>query len=240
MEPGKDGLPGRTTTRKVGLELYDLSVDSGECNDVAPLHPDVVRRLQGLGDEMRRDLGDRLTATRGTGVRAPGRVPAERTQSSHLAIGMPVRYKGAFSPRYRGRGDTTLVDGMHGSTDLQDNLWQGFEGLDLDVIIDLHQTRTVRQVTVTFLENQYSWIFPPKEVTVAASVDGEEFRTVGLLRQGDIRPSPAPTIRDLAVPCDSTVARYLRVVARNQQVCPGWHPGAGGTAWLFVDEIEVH
>jgi len=36
-----------------------------------------------------------------------------------------------------------------------------------------------------------------------------------------------------------TEARYVRVWARNRGVCPDWHPGAGGSAWIFADEIEI-
>ena len=34
-------------------------------------------------------------------------------------------------------------------------------------------------------------------------------------------------------------ARYVRVVAKNFGVCPDWHLGKGGNAWIFADEIEV-
>jgi hexosaminidase len=34
-------------------------------------------------------------------------------------------------------------------------------------------------------------------------------------------------------------ARYVRFSARSIGTCPPWHPGAGGKAWLFVDELIV-
>jgi len=34
-------------------------------------------------------------------------------------------------------------------------------------------------------------------------------------------------------------ARYLKVVATNTGICPSWHAGNGGKAWLFCDEITV-
>ncbi|NOR11849.1 MAG: hypothetical protein GQ545_01195, partial [Candidatus Aminicenantes bacterium] len=34
-------------------------------------------------------------------------------------------------------------------------------------------------------------------------------------------------------------ARYIRIKARNVGICPDWHPGAGGKAWLFCDEIII-
>jgi arylsulfatase A-like enzyme len=72
--PGRDGSPGSYDySRKTGLELYDLVADRGEIEDVAASHPEVVARLQALGDEMRRELGDRSTGVEGVGVRPCGR-----------------------------------------------------------------------------------------------------------------------------------------------------------------------
>ena len=55
-----------------GLELYNLDNDIGESKNVAAQHPDVVRRLQKLGDQMRLELGDSVTGKKGSGNRAPG------------------------------------------------------------------------------------------------------------------------------------------------------------------------
>ena len=38
---------------------------------------------------------------------------------------------------------------------------------------------------------------------------------------------------------DNVQARYVRVVAKNIGTIPDWHPGAGGKAWIFADEIIV-
>jgi len=72
VEPGMDGLPGPYTRGETGLELYDLENDIGEKHNVAEKHPEVVKRLQALGEKAREELGDgeRL----GKGVRPPGRV----------------------------------------------------------------------------------------------------------------------------------------------------------------------
>jgi arylsulfatase A-like enzyme len=74
QEPGKDGKAGKSVPLKVGLELYDLSTDIGETKDVSAANPDVMKRLQGYADAARKDLGDSLTKSVGTGVREPGRV----------------------------------------------------------------------------------------------------------------------------------------------------------------------
>jgi arylsulfatase len=57
---------------KIGQSLFDLSTDPGETKDVAAEQPDVVKRLTALADEVRQDLGDRLTQTTGRGLRPVG------------------------------------------------------------------------------------------------------------------------------------------------------------------------
>jgi hypothetical protein len=46
-------------------------------------------------------------------------------------------------------------------------------------------------------------------------------------------------IKDFVSVLSDMNARYIRVKAKNVGVCPEWHHGAGGKAWLFVDEIIV-
>lgn len=70
--PGKDGSPVPHDRLEVGLELYDLKSDPGETRDVAAHNPRVVRRLQGLAEGARRDLGDAATKVKGAGVREAG------------------------------------------------------------------------------------------------------------------------------------------------------------------------
>jgi arylsulfatase A-like enzyme len=74
--PGRGGIPGKYDYEvRTGLQLYDLAADPGETTDIAAAHPEVVARLQGLADQKRRELGDRLTKVEGRRNREPGRMP---------------------------------------------------------------------------------------------------------------------------------------------------------------------
>ena len=73
--PGADGVPGRYRPLPVPRMLVDLEADPGETTDVAAAHPEVLDRLEAVADAMRADLGDRLTARTGSGVRAAGVLP---------------------------------------------------------------------------------------------------------------------------------------------------------------------
>ena len=54
--------------------LYELRRDPGERYDVQAQHPELVKRLEALADEARRDLGDDLTGSKGSNIRPAGRV----------------------------------------------------------------------------------------------------------------------------------------------------------------------
>ena len=69
---GTGGVPNRYSQARIELSLFDLSSDIGESRNVAEQHPDVVKRLQKLGDKMRKELGD--NNIQGEGTRAPGRL----------------------------------------------------------------------------------------------------------------------------------------------------------------------
>lgn len=72
---GQDGQAGRNVRRAISLELYDLSTDVGERQNVAEQHPDVVQRLLKLADAMRDELGDQLTKRNGREVRPHEKYP---------------------------------------------------------------------------------------------------------------------------------------------------------------------
>jgi arylsulfatase A-like enzyme len=94
--PGKDGKPANFANLKpesmtlsgirgiasrhgylvkqTELALYNLKDDIGETTNVADRHLHVVKRLQGLAEKTRAELGDALTKQKGRGVRPVGRV----------------------------------------------------------------------------------------------------------------------------------------------------------------------
>jgi alpha-L-fucosidase len=142
------------------------------------------------------------------------------------------------SLQYPGRGSATLVDGMRGSTDLHDGRWLGFERDDMIAVLDLGRSRPVSRITAGFLQNQGSWIFLPSSVEVSISSDGGHWVMLPAVSY-PLKQSEEVLVRDLTVATGRGEARYVRIVARNVGTCPPWHPGAGGKAWLFVDEIIV-
>lgn len=72
VKPGMDGLSGPYAKGETGIELYDLENDVSEEHNVADKYPEVVKRLQTLGEKAREELGDGKRI--GKGVRPPGTI----------------------------------------------------------------------------------------------------------------------------------------------------------------------
>jgi hypothetical protein len=163
----------------------------------------------------------------------------ERTHVDHLANGAAVGVARPFSASYPGRGPAGLTDGVRCTRNHSADCWQGLEQDDLDAIIDLGTARPVSAVEPTFLRNIRAWIFLPVSVEVALSSDGVTYATVATHVTPAATEDDVTGIVEIAMAFEPRTARYLRIRAHNQRICPEWHSGAGGKAWLFVDEIVV-
>ncbi len=249
IDLGLDGYPGiykgvlgKYAVGKSKLELYDLDNDMSESKDVSEMYPEVVKTLKALGQKAREELGDRLTGTIGTGVRPIGRLDPERSPSylevSHKAVNRPVTIKNQYSEKYSAGGDNGIVNGIRGKIDFRDGNWQGYEGVDFEVIIDFGETTVISEISSSFLQNQSAWIFFPTEVEFEISTNGFDFSSVKRV-QHKTEISPGHEVIDFSHVFSQEKARFVKVKAKNITICPDWHPSAGGEAWIFVDEIVV-
>jgi len=165
--------------------------------------------------------------------------PSEKEIKISLSTGRKVTYNQPFSDKFIGCGEMTLVNGIRGSQRFGDGQWQGFEGNDMDVVIDLGKETSFSKISADFLSAPGSWIFLPERVTFYISGDGTVFTQIGT-RVTEKKPLEQVAER-ICVPFDTTSvsARYVKVVARNIGTCPPGHVGEGGKAWIFADEISV-
>jgi len=156
----------------------------------------------------------------------------------HFGKGKEVKLYQEPSPQFN-HSPSTLVNGLLGSTDFRDGQWIGFEGNNMEAVVDLGKAQDVSKIKTSFLSHHDSWIFVPKSVIFAVSADGETYRDTGKLQYKVGRNEAGPSITAFEKTRELKHVRFVKVVAENMTICPAWHKGAGGKAWIFVDEIIV-
>jgi len=170
-----------------------------------------------------------------------GKIPSKFIEGffSLMPEGRNVTYNTAYDAQYSAGEDFALIDLIRGTDNFQTGSWQGFHGVDVDILLDLGQAQRVNLIKAGFLQDQNSWIFMPEWVEFSVSANGTDYKIVGK-EQNKIDPKYNGGItHDFSVMAAGMNIRYIKVLAKNRAVCPEWHPGAGNQAWLFVDEIVV-
>jgi hypothetical protein len=243
--PGRDGFPGKKIMRTAELALYDLDRDPGERYNVIDQNPEVVDSIRRIASIAREDLGDLITGVQGKNLREPGREKVDYSLFSqtikHKALGKKARLwndggnEGAeITPALLTDGFVlTKVDNNH---DLR--YWKGFEGTDMDIIIDLQKIEKVNSVSINFLHETNQWIFRPENVSCFLSEDGKNYQDAGILISKIPLEQRKAAMDQYNFPIDKRT-RYIRVKAENIKTCPAWHVGKGQKAWIFADEIIV-
>ncbi len=159
---------------------------------------------------------------------------------TNAALGARVLTDPAVDSRYPGTGPFNLVDGIAGSDNHGDGLWQGWWKPAVTMTVTLQRPVDASSLAVTFLQNVRSWIVLPKTVSFSWSTDGTSWstplvssHTVPVDREGAIRHAFVA-----ALPGAPRITA-VRVTAQSAGPLPPGHPGAGNAAWLFADEVEV-
>jgi len=155
--------------------------------------------------------------------------PAMLAIDYHQAIGKKVIYNQPYSKSYPAQGPSSLVNGYRGSLTYGDGQWQGFEGKDLDVTIDMGNTTSLNSLSVAFMQLTGPGVFMPAFVEVSISEDGTNFKTIQRISNEIPIDNAVLTFKDFVFNLKIYKARYIRVHAKNDQ-----------KGFLFADEIIVY
>lgn len=145
----------------------------------------------------------------------------------------------SYNPAYSGGGDSALVDGLLGSTNFADGRWQGYDGNDLNVILDMKKVTDIKDVGIRFLQNSYSWVLMPKEVKIFFSDNGKDFHLAADIKDTISQQLHGAIIHRFEADFSNTKTRYIQIIGVNPGPLPAGHPGAGSPSFMFADEIIV-
>ncbi len=143
--------------------------------------------------------------------------------------------------KYAEEDPQVLTDGSLGGNSFYSN-WLGFEGNDMEAVIDLGQVESITHVHTAFLKVTNHVVFFPEQVEVLCSLDNTNFQRIASketalpLKIGD----KVNDIEYFDFRFTPVQARYIKVKARSMKVAPPWHHASGNPAWIFCDEVIIN
>ena len=181
---------------------------------------------------------DRSAVLRAVALR-PGSPPSGELTAvfTRLPQDRSITLSARYSRQYAAGGDTALIDGLRGGPGWRQGRWQGYQGQDLEAVVDLGRSLPLQRVAMGFLQDRRSWILMPREVAFAASEDGRAWRDLGTVPCATSDQDDRVQTRDYALALPGLPARYLRVRVQGSGPLPAGHPGAGSPSFFFADEI---
>jgi putative alpha-1,2-mannosidase len=143
-----------------------------------------------------------------------------------------------YHPLYTAGGLNALIDGLHGTTNWRVGNWQGYQGNDLEAVLDLGTSRTVKKIGINTLQDTKAWIVFPKSVEFMVSEDGKNFKAAGSVIS-------KVSVKDMTVQTQlynidlNTKTRYIKIIAHQYGQLPEWHESKGEPSYIFADEIVL-
>ena len=160
-------------------------------------------------------------------------------QKPNKAKGKKVR---SLTPpkKYAGEDPMVLTDGALGGSSFYAN-WLGYEGNDMEVVVDLESPQEINMVSTAFLQVTNHIVFFPASVTYYGSNDNENYTQLAHIDNPKPlqKSSKVNDIHYFEATFVPQKVRYIKVVAKNTAT-PYWHHAAGLPSWVFADEIIVN
>lgn len=150
-----------------------------------------------------------------------------------------VSYSKLPDPQYFGGGDKGLIDYIRGGDDFRTGMWQGWQGTDVEVVIDLQEPQMIKTISSGYIQDIKSWVFMPKKVRYYTSQNGKDFIYAGEVLNNIPDNQYGNITKEFTANLKGHKARYVKVVAEYYGIMPDWHLGAGSHAWLFMDEVVI-
>ncbi len=169
--------------------------------------------------------------------------PKQNASFYVLPKGVTVQLNCQYNKSYSGGGPMALLDGLQGNTNWKKGNWQGYQAQDFEAIIIYTNPKTIQSITTTFLQDQRSWIFYPTDVQYFGSENGVDFEQLFFYEIPVPRDDDKNSVLKIpyALQTNQKAKKFIKikVKAKNYGILPTWHPGAGGDAFIFIDEIKI-
>ena len=143
--------------------------------------------------------------------------------------------------KYANEDPQVLTDGSLGGNNFYAN-WLGFEGNNLEAVIDLGSNQNISSVSTAFLQVVNHVVFYPLDVNYYYSNDNKVFYKLGTIKNDEplSKKSKINAIKYFDLNFKSVNARFIKIIAKNMNEPPYWHHATGTPSWVFADEIIIN
>ena len=151
------------------------------------------------------------------------------TITYHKAVGKSIKIDKKPHASYSGSGAQGLINGIVGSSKRYgDKEWLGFWGEDIEITVDLGETKNIQTIETRFHNGKGQWIYAPNKVTLEFDND---------LIINELHPGDEKHV-SLKIGTNQR-SRYVKLSIPNYGIIPDGYQGAGNKAWTFIDEIII-
>uniref|UniRef100_UPI003217468C DUF4838 domain-containing protein n=1 Tax=uncultured Draconibacterium sp. TaxID=1573823 RepID=UPI003217468C len=164
----------------------------------------------------------------------------ERAATTNIAADKAVKLL-TKPKKYANEDPQALTDGALGGSNFYAN-WLGFEGNNLEAIIDLGAEKEFSTISMGFLQVTNHIVFFPKSVIYSVSNDSKSFKTITEVptTKPITKESKRNDLEYFTGKFSPVKARYIKIKANNVAKAPAWHNAAGLPVWIFADEVIVN
>jgi len=145
-------------------------------------------------------------------------------------------------PEYLGAGASSLTDNNLGKIDqFRAGNWLGYKNNRMEAMFRFKpkDIPLIKYVSIHYGMNVQSYILAPQYVELWG---GDEEKQLKLLDKQLLPPLSKDKLNEVGtnaviLETKEKPSRFYKVIVRNVEVLPPFHPGKGDKGWIFIDEI---
>jgi hypothetical protein len=169
-------------------------------------------------------------------------LPSETVTANFISDGKAIEKIEYSKPNesYANAKPDILFDNVGGIVNYRSGGWLGYDNDTVTIFIDLKKKEKINSVLVDLLQDENSWIFLPRQLTLYYYNDFEK-RFIPVLTENfnHEHAGPKQCVAHELTPA-SIRAQKLKLQFLPLKIIPGWHNGKGSHGWFFIDEIKVY
>jgi uncharacterized membrane protein/mono/diheme cytochrome c family protein len=142
--------------------------------------------------------------------------------------------------KYKGEGATTLIDNKKGAAEnFSDPAWLGFREKPFGALFYFDSAKTISNISISYNISVQSYLMPPAEIEIWGGDRKDDLKLLKKIQPRQVTEAEKNVVRveGLKIELRPEMHKCYKVILKNLQRLPSWHPGKGDKGWLFIDEI---